>query len=434
MGYPLRSTIEEHLYSFKKYSNSHCYYLGLDSVDTIPEYLLKIDFNLIIFHYGFISSRWSGKEHLLRAVKQVEPIFGSKAVKIVMPQDEYKNSEDICWFINEYNIDCLFSVSPQSEWPILYPTVDRKKVRFYQVLTGYLDDDSVKKLNSLSNSVTRNIDIGYRARNLPPWLGKHGYAKTEIAGIIKNAANKFNLKVDISIDPKDTFLGDEWYKFMLSCKYFIGVEGGATVHDPKGDIWKKGETYISKYPNASFEEVEKECFPNEDGKLKLIAISPRHLEACATKTCQILIESTFNGILKANLHYIPLKEDYSNVNEVMQLVKDDNKRKEITERAYNDIVLSEKWSYKQAVKDLINDAIGVDVSSHEYLSIKEEKPDELLINIKQDEKHWRYAELYTHAWYRYYARYKGKLRYGAVILAKGLGAKIVYNQFKKFRN
>ncbi|MBA3664210.1 MAG: hypothetical protein H0W61_08385 [Bacteroidetes bacterium] len=361
LGYPLRTTIEEHLYSFKRYGDAECFYLKLDmgkdtfySQKPIPQYLLNIDFDYILFHYGFISSRWAGKDCYNKAFQQVLPFKNSKAIKAVMPQDEYMGSESIVHFVNNLNIDIVFSVSPESEWQQLYNGVDFNRVKFYKVLTGYLDDTGIKTINGFLNSGKKDIDIGYRARNLPQWLGRHGYMKTIIADVFNEKVKKFNLVTDISTNPKDTFIGLGWYKFMTRCKYMIGVEGGATVNDPDGSIAKKGAEYLQLHPNCSFEEIENACFPGLDGKLQLIAISPRNLESCATRTCQVLVESTYNGILKPWIHYIPIKKDLSNVDEVLQLVKDDNLREKIVENAYRDIVESGLWSYKGFVTFALN--------------------------------------------------------------------------------
>ena len=366
LGYPLRTTIDEHLYSFLRYADATCYYLKLDigkdtfySKEPIPDYLLKIDFDIILFHYGFISSRWASRECYDLAFNQVLPFKNSKAIKAVMPQDEYMGSEAIVHFVNNLNIDIVFSVSPETEWSQLYEGVDFEKVKFYKVLTGYLDEKGLKTIDGFLKTTKKDIDIGYRARNLPQWLGRHGYMKTTIADEFNKAVKKFTLKTDISTNPKDTFIGLGWYKFMVRCKYMIGVEGGSTVHDRNGSISKKGTAYLKEHPNCSFEEIEEACFPGLDGKLQLIAISPRNLESCATRTCQILVESTYNGILKPWVHYIPLKKDFSNINEVLQIVKDDNKREEIVENAYRDIVKSGLWSYKGFVDFVIEKCTAI---------------------------------------------------------------------------
>jgi hypothetical protein len=400
----LRTTIEEHLYSFKRYGNAHVYYQMLDigkdtynSSELVPKYITKIDFDLIIFHYGFMSSRWGGRECYLNALKQVEPFRHSKAVKAVMAQDEYNNSNTIVEFVNDFKIDIVFSVSPESEWPKIYKGVDLTKVKFHKVLTGYLDERGIRTIQSFLKNTPKAIDIGYRARNLPQWLGKHGYMKTTIADEFNKALKNFKLNCSISTDPKDTFIGLGWYKFMVSCKYMIGVEGGATVLDSDGSIAKKGKEYLKQHPNCSFEEIERACFPGLDGQLQLIAISPRHLEACATKTCQLLVESTFNGILKPWVHYIPIKPDLSNIKEVLEIVERDDKRKEIVENAYRDIVLPGTWSYRGAVKFVIDNCVAE--AKGEYFQ-RSTNTSGLILNRYKDWLAWKKYHFYEKIYHR----------------------------------
>jgi hypothetical protein len=135
------------------------------------------------------------------------------------------------------------------------------------------------------------------------------------------------------------------------------VEGGSTIIDPQGSIWKKGKEFEKQYPNASYEDFEKNCFKGMDGNLNLVAISPRHLEACATKTCQVLIEGSYNGILEAGKHYIEVKSDFSNMDEVFMKMKDEDLRKRLTEQAYKDVVLSGKYSYKSYTQFVIGNSL-----------------------------------------------------------------------------
>jgi len=404
LGYPLRTTINEHLYSFLRYADADCYYLKLDmgkftymSQRPIPKYLQKIDFDIILFHYGFISSRWAGEECYMRALNQVLALKNSKAIKAVMPQDEYMGTKFIKHFIHEMNINVVLSVSPESEWDQLYEGVDRTKVKFYKTLTGFLDDKGIKMINGFLKNTTKDIDIGYRARNLPQWLGRHGYLKTIIADVFNKRLKNYKLVNDISTDPKDTFLGLSWYKFMCRCKYMIGVEGGATVHDPDGSIARRSRVYLEEHPNCTFEEIEEACFPGLDGKLQLIAISPRNLESCVTRTCQILVESTYNGILKPNIHYIPLKADFSNLDEVLKTVEDDTKREEIVENAYRDIVVSDLYSYRHFVKMVID--VCMQEAKDPYFS-KETSANKLsyLRNRLIDWLSWKY----DYYWYKIY--------------------------------
>ena len=347
--YPPRISVLDHLYSFRRHSGERCFYVNL-AVKRIPRYLLRIPFDLIVFHTTFLSNRWH-QPVFERALNRADVLKDSSAVKVALPQDEFFYAEAICKFITEFNVHHVFSVSPPSEWPKIYKTVDFEKVKFYQVLTGYLEDSTLARIDSLARSNSnRDIDIGYRAWQAEPWLGRHGFLKTQVADLFTEEGPAKGLATDISTRSEDTFLGDDWYKFLLRCKYTIGVEGGASILDWDGKVRQKAQDYMAQNPNASFEEVEAACFPGLDGSLNLFAVSPRHLEACATKTCQVLIAGEYNDALIPGKHYIELERDFSNFNEVLDSIKRDTLRDEIVENAYREIAQSKRYNYKNFVR------------------------------------------------------------------------------------
>lgn len=353
--YPLRTSVKDHLYALKRYSGHRCFYVNV-GVRRLPTWLRWIDFDLVVFHNTFLGTRWSLRQ-FMKAQKKIEGLRSIDAVKVAIPQDDFLQSDVLCDFINQFGIDIVLSAAPESEWPSIYRSVDRSKVEIRQVLTGYLDERTVAWIDRLAETVPhRYIDVGYRARGSTPWLGRHGLLKSEIADRFNKAASGTDLTVDISTRREDTYFGDTWYRFLLRCKYTIGVEGGASILDHDGSIKSKTERYLRDHPRASFEEVEKNCFPDADGSLKLFVISPRHLEACATRTCQILVKGTYNGILEPGKHYIELERDFSNLEEIIKVVREDRLREEMVQRAYNDIVASKKYSYRGFVELVLTTA------------------------------------------------------------------------------
>ena len=82
-----------------------------------------------------------------------------------------------------------------------------------------------------------------------------------------------------------------------------------------------------------------------------------HLEAVITKTCQVLVEGDYDGILQPNRHYIPLKRDFSNLVEVLDKLRDDELLEEIANQAYEEIYMSKRYSYEKFASD-IHDAIS----------------------------------------------------------------------------
>jgi len=349
--YPLRSTVRDSIFCFEKYYDAEIFYLNTARLYSIPSHLKEIKFDLVIFHTVFMSFRWGLEKEYNRLYKLLQYFRECSFTKVAMPQDEWIHTNLLNKFILDFGISRVFSVSPESEWPIIYNKIDFSKVNFHRILTGYIDPSVVEKYSNPSLS-DREITIGYRAFKAPPWLGKHGYLKTLIAEVFKKKSSEFDLVSDISVEEKDTFLGDAWYNFLLKCKYFIGVEGGSTILDPDGSIWKQGVNFLLTNPNASYEEIEKKVFHGKEGTLNLIAISPRHLECCITKTCQILIKGSYNGILIPGKHFIELNADFSNINSVMEIIKQDNLREQIANNAYNDIVLSKKYHYPEFVNFL----------------------------------------------------------------------------------
>ncbi|HKP37795.1 MAG TPA: hypothetical protein VJT71_13140, partial [Pyrinomonadaceae bacterium] len=357
--YPLRATTADHLYSFQEYSKHNCFYLNV-ATRGLPSYLKKVAFDLIVFHTIFLSARWD-RTLFKTLLREVSALKDSGAVKVALPQDEFLNTDLLCDFVNDFDIDHVFSVAPESEWEVIYPTVDRQRVKFTKVLTGYLDAGTLEKITRLSAQARpRTIDVGYRAWRGAAWLGRHGFLKSEIADVFSDEAPKRGLVADISTRSEDTLFGDAWYEFLLQSKYIIGVEGGASILDRDGSIRAKTEAYVSAHESAGFDEVEANCFPNMEGSLKLFAISPRHLEACATRTCQVLIEGEYNGILKAGRHYIELKRDFSNIGQVLDSIKRDHLRSELTAWAYQDIVESKLYTYQSFVEMVLAQSLGTE--------------------------------------------------------------------------
>ncbi len=358
--FPLRASIRDLIFSFKYNRNCNAFFYFTEQ-GGFPEYLKKIDFDLVVFTDTWAGERWNGKAHVQKFVYQTQEYLKNLNVtKVIHPQDEWIYTDLLNEMINHFNISHVYTCAPQTEWKKIYNHLDFHKIKFHQVLTGYLEEKTVKEIKLITESIKKpSVDIGYRAFKAPPWLGSHGYLKTQIAEIFKKEAPKAGFSIDISTDEKETKSGNDWFNFLASCKYFIGVEGGSTIIDRDGKIWEKGSDFQKQHPEASFLEFEKNCFEDMDGNLGLVAISPRHLEACAAKTCQVLIEGSYNDILIPHKHFIELKKDFSNLDDVFTKMKDESLRKQIINRAYNDIVESGKYSYAGYTNLVINKSINI---------------------------------------------------------------------------
>jgi hypothetical protein len=356
--YPPRATSRDWLYSFRRYGGQRCFYWNVYYFSE-PSFIRAIKWDLIIFTDLFVVERWN-LARFDTLLKKIESLKHISATKALVAQDEFIYSAALCKLVNEFDIGFVFTCAKQADWEKIYEDVNFEKVKFQTVLTGYLDESTLARIAKLAlrENPDRSIDVGYRSKKVPPSLGRHGLLKSTVADVFRAKAPEKGFKIDISLLPRDTFLGDDWYRFLLRCKYFIGVEGGASILDKYGYFRRAADLYLETHPGAEYAEIEVACFPGQDGTLGLKAISPRHLEACATRTCQILIEGNYNEILQPGKHYIELKQDFSNLDQVLETLKDENLRWKIVEQAYQDIVQSGLYTYRNFVSSIFTPTLA----------------------------------------------------------------------------
>lgn len=354
LNHPLRANTKNLIECFRQYGDAYWYYLNL-AHKSAPAYLAAVDFDLIIFQTTFTQRLSRSEEHYALMVRRAARTLNLAAPKVALVQDEFWNVAKVERFIDAFDIKTVFSVAPETEWPVLYPSIYPQKVKFYRVLTGYLDDVTLHRMIDAGTGTRRSKDIVYRAAGKPsPAWGRFGFLKQQLAEAVSRLAPQFGLSADISTDPRDTLFGDAWINFLASARYTIGVPSGSSLLDREGQITKCVESYCAAHPDASFEEVERHCFPGQDGNLRLSAIGPRHIEACATRTCQILVKGDYNGLLEPNVHYLAVKEDLSNLPDVMACLNDDEIRERIVETAFNDIVRPQRVTYRCFVNEVLD--------------------------------------------------------------------------------
>jgi hypothetical protein len=299
------------------------------------------EFSAVILHNTFLCMRWS---YLFYQLKwELNWIKDIQCTKIAIPQDEYDHSEVLDEWLYEMGVNYIFSNFCEEQRKILYPIMSNR-IPFVECLTGYID--SANYIRSSIPLNQRKMEIVYRASSLPYWFGSHGQLKQDIAIIIRNAAQLQGLQTDISTQNLDTITGSKWLDFLSSGKTVLGCESGSSVLDRRGEIRTKIQSLLRDNPAMTFTEVSREMPAGWDD-YSFFAISPRHFEAVTTKTCQILMEGSYNGILKPNLHYISLRRDFSNIDEVLDKISDLHLLKRIIEQAYEDIYASGKYTYEK---------------------------------------------------------------------------------------
>lgn len=310
--------LKHQVYMLQKYhpENNYLYH---DIALPLPKYVEETNFDLILLDVTLLCVRWSPKKVLDKLKDDYKFIKYSNAVKVAFPQDEYDCSQILDDWMVEWNVDIVYSVI-SNNWDVLYPKY-HKVGCIKLAYTGYIDESLIDWVKKPFDS--RKIDIGYRARNLLPYFGRIGEIKSTIAfDLLGKVSASENLNLDIAVGDKATLHGVDWLEFINNSKFTLGSNSGSSLLDPRGEIQRRVRGFLLSHPGATFEEVEKSCFPLEDGRYQFTAISPRVMEAAMLNSCQILVEGSYSGLIDPWKNYIPIKADASNWDEVYLAMKD----------------------------------------------------------------------------------------------------------------
>lgn len=277
-------------------------------------------------------------------------------VKILIKQDEHVKSFMTAQLMKQMKIDLLLTCLPENELAKVYPIELAGAFEYLQTYTGYISP----KLLGLpqKNWKNRAVDIVYRGSIQPLIAGRLGFEKRKIGYDVAKEAQNYNLKIDISSNWEDRILGNKWFDFLSNAKAVLGVESGSNLFDFDGSVQQQCDAFVKENPSLTAEseaiylQAEKLFLSRYENNVNYAQISPRHFEAAACQTLQILYEGNYSNIFEPFVHYIPLKRDLSNFSEIVDYLRNEKLCQTIIDNAYNDIVLNPKYSSDYFMKKL----------------------------------------------------------------------------------
>lgn len=346
IGEKIANTVYDHLMSFQTYGKQTYHY-----VDVLKDKISSKEaekYDAIIVHYTVSLFNDERCPAWLRLM-----LRNAKAKKIVFIQDEYRRINDVIENLDFIKADMLYTCVPESEIEKVYPAEKLTSLIKLNTLTGFVPEILLSRYRP--TYAERQLDVVYRARKLSAWYGRLGQEKWMVSEKFNQDTKKYNLKTDISYHEKDRIYGDQWIDFLTNSKTAIGCESGASVFDFTGTIQDQVEAYERTYPEATFEEIEEKFFKGLDGQIKLNQISPRCFECAALGTLMILYEGDYSNILKPWRHYVPLKKDHSNMDEVIDAINSPEEWKRITQNAFEEIAMNQDYHYSGFIKKFERD-------------------------------------------------------------------------------
>lgn len=337
------NAIKEHLESFAYYSYHKIHYApgSADFSDRVNVDLTSFD--VVIIHYSLRLCVESGNYTL--SPQMATALRAYSGYKVLFIQDEYDATNTAKSWIKSLGINLVYTCVPTEFIETIYPKNEFENVEFISNLTGYVPERLKQyKFEPLDK---RTSLIGYRGRDLPFWYGDLGQEKMNIGVTMRAIAEKRQLPVDIEWCEEKRIYGDKWYDFLASSRATLGTESGSNVFDFTGEIRKNIEHYLeTSSGKASYQEVRKRFLSGHENLIKMNQISPKIFESIALGTALILFEGTYSGVVQADKHYIPLKKDFSNIDEVLDKLNNLEYLKNMVARAYTDIILRDNYSYR----------------------------------------------------------------------------------------
>jgi hypothetical protein len=309
-----------------------------NAIDPAPPWLAWTQPDLCVLHTTFLShARWNYDFEDYR--RRFQWVAKLRCPKVALPQDDYDHAAVMDEWLAELGVTTVYSACGPEHWDTLYP-LNVQRATFHETLTGFIDEDAASELASrIVPHAQRPLDIVYRARNLPYWFGSHGQMKHRIGEAVQERAAGHGLRTDISTRPEDTIYGDGWLDFLMSGRAVIGSESGSSVLDARGEIQRRISRLLADQPDLTFEQVDAQM-PSGWDSYTFFAMSPRALEAVITKTAQVLVKGRYSGVLEPERHYIPVRPDFSNLDEALERLQDVEAVEAMAERAYEDVYLS----------------------------------------------------------------------------------------------
>lgn len=292
------ATVNDSIECFSRYGNYNYFLVTLSKGEIYQD--IK-NFDALIIHYSCIAYPY--RYHLpISAISSLK-IKDFKGVKIAMVQDEQRSVHERLRFLNEIEISHLFSVANEDLHEAFYPS----KIRNFTVstvLTGYVSEKHIELSKKNILLVDRELDLVYRGRILPMWMGESSELKGQIQEVV--TANPKMQKYNISVSSLENsrVYGNDWFKLLLQAKVSIITPSGSDYIDFDGKFIESWVETNSVDLNLCREPVQ----------LKYQVISPRYFDNVAA--------GNYLAITPGEYSQIPIDGTYSQVGNDLEELPD----------------------------------------------------------------------------------------------------------------
>jgi hypothetical protein len=343
--WPLRRWEHQRIFAWKTCFPGRTTFLNI-GFPFNPTWITQLDPDLVMVDATALAARYTrvGLGGLRRAMDAVP----ARSRRVAAPLDEFLGLQGLRDFLVEARIDLLLTALDPPLWDSVYPVAQRP-FALRRFLTSYIDDGLMRRASS--DLARRSIAVSYRAWETPAWLGEMGVLKRDVGLRAADWAAARGHRADVAVDGRRRLAGDAWIRLLGASRAVVGVEGGSSLVDPTGELPAGGPQDPATWtPPASTIVLAPDA--------EIRAMSPRHLEAAATRTFQVLVEGDYSGVLEAGVHYQPVRRDLSDIEAALDLSRDTQRAQAMVDRAHAEIVASGRYSWRTVVREIADQVLA----------------------------------------------------------------------------
>lgn len=341
-------TIEDHIAAFARHSrfavHAHNTELGY------PRGLDRVRFDAIVMHYSLFGAE--GPDYPFSPLFERYLDASEGSYKVAFFHDEHTACGKRFAFLNRHRFDCVFTLLEPPEFDKVYGAYTEVP-KLVSHLPGYVSESAIQASHELTGpDAERELDVAFRARPLAPYMGVDD--KGEMGRGFAERAGGTGLATDIEVSDESLLPGEDWFRFMARARTILGVESGTSCFDLEDEVRAEYERIaaVKGAENVTVADLRGGTLERWENRVHYRTIGPRNFEAAAMGVCQVLFEGRYSGLMEPMRHYIPLRRDFSNFDEVVERIRDPGLRAELATNARRDLVDSEEHSFARLIESL----------------------------------------------------------------------------------
>ena len=339
------ATITDHIDAFGRFSRFTV--TKLNTAGGFPKDLDSHGYAAIVLHYSLFAS---GPNPYLMDGRFLEYLSGAHdSYKVAFFQDEHEYCRRRFRFLDDYSVDCVYTCFDESDHSATYGKYTEVS-RIVTYMPAYVSPEMVAEANRLHRpDADRSIDVGYRTRPTPPTSVAAGWRRWRSASASSRRRTDRAYAWTSARARRTGFTAGAG----MSSSLAAGASSAPSPASPASTSRTRSArtTCASPRAGAKSRSTSSSRARSAAGTGRFSCERPAHVTSRPRRcgVCQVMFEGRYNGVLEEDVHFIPLRKDFSNFDDVISRFGDPAVRAQITENAHRDLIASGAYGYEEFI-------------------------------------------------------------------------------------